>query len=158
MGNVKSSSASLIIKKNFLNWRIIALQCCVGFYHTSKWISHRHTYVSSLLNLPPTHPSRLSPVLANSYSPWRSHIAAGTHLCCTHLCCPPPKWVVTEHQVELPVLHSSFSSASSFIYGIYTSATLSIRPLFPAPAASVSVLYTGVSMTALHIASPVPFF
>ena len=34
----------------------------VGFCHTSTWISHRYTYVPSLLNLPPTpsHPSRLS--------------------------------------------------------------------------------------------------
>ena len=38
----------------FFNWRIIAVQYCVGFCHTSPWISHRHTYVSFLLNLPPT--------------------------------------------------------------------------------------------------------
>ena len=48
----------------FFNWRIIALQYCVGLYHTSTWISHRYTYVPSLLNpLPsptPSHPSRLS--------------------------------------------------------------------------------------------------
>ena len=36
------------------NWRIIALQYCVGFCHTSAWISHRYTHVPSLLNLPPT--------------------------------------------------------------------------------------------------------
>ena len=28
-----------------LNWRIIALQCCIGFFHMSAGISHRHTYV-----------------------------------------------------------------------------------------------------------------
>ena len=39
------------------NWRIIALQYCIGFCHTSTWISHRYTYVPSLLNLSPTsHP------------------------------------------------------------------------------------------------------
>ena len=32
----------------------IALQCCVGFCQTSTRISHRYTYVSSPLNLPPT--------------------------------------------------------------------------------------------------------
>ena len=46
------------------NWRITALQHCVSFCHTSTWISHRYTHVSSLLNLPPTShsipPSRLS--------------------------------------------------------------------------------------------------
>ena len=48
----------------FFNWRIIALQYCVGLYHTSTWISHRYTYVPSLLNPlsspTPSHPSRLS--------------------------------------------------------------------------------------------------
>ena len=32
------------------NWRITALQCRVGFCHTSAWISHRYTYVLSLLS------------------------------------------------------------------------------------------------------------
>ena len=43
------------------NGRIIALQYWVGFCHTSTWISHRYTYVRSLLSLPPSpsHPSRL---------------------------------------------------------------------------------------------------
>ena len=36
------------------NWRIIALQYCAGFCHTSTCISHRYTYVPSLLSLPPT--------------------------------------------------------------------------------------------------------
>ena len=31
----------------FFNWRIIALQCCVGFWHTSTWVSH--WYFSSFL-------------------------------------------------------------------------------------------------------------
>ena len=51
------------LKKLFIcfNWRIITSQYCDGLCHTSTWISHRHTYVPSLLNLPPTsHPSRLS--------------------------------------------------------------------------------------------------
>ena len=46
------------------NWRIIALQYCVGFCHTLTWISHRYAYVPPLLILPPTShfipPSRLS--------------------------------------------------------------------------------------------------
>ena len=37
----------------FLNWRIIALQNFVVFCQTSTWISHRYTYIPSLLNLPP---------------------------------------------------------------------------------------------------------
>ena len=43
--------------KVHFNWRIIALQYCVGFCHTSTWISHRYIYVPSLLKLAPTsHP------------------------------------------------------------------------------------------------------
>ena len=39
------------------NWRIITLQYCVDFCHTSTWIKHRYTCVPSLLNLSPTfHP------------------------------------------------------------------------------------------------------
>ena len=41
---------------NFIfNWMITALQYCVGFCHTSTWISHRYTHAPP--NLPPTsHP------------------------------------------------------------------------------------------------------
>ena len=40
------------------NWRIIALYYHVPFCHTSTWISHRYTYVPTLLKLPPIfHPS-----------------------------------------------------------------------------------------------------
>ena len=38
----------------FFNWRIIALQCCVGFCHTIAWIIHKYTYITSLLGLPPS--------------------------------------------------------------------------------------------------------
>ena len=53
----------------FFNWRIIALQNFV-FCQTSTWISHRYTYIPSLLNLPP-HP--FHPLLQNF---WKSK--AGT--------------------------------------------------------------------------------
>ena len=42
------------------NWRMVALQRCVGFCHISTWISRRFKYVPSLLNpyshLPPLLP------------------------------------------------------------------------------------------------------
>ena len=37
----------------FFYWRVIALQNFTVFCQTSTWISHRHTYISSLLNLLP---------------------------------------------------------------------------------------------------------
>ena len=45
--------------KIIFNWRIIALQCWVGFCYTSTWISHRYTYVPSLPSPTSSHPSRL---------------------------------------------------------------------------------------------------
>ena len=51
------------------NWRIITLQYCDSFCHTSTWISRTYTYVPSLLNCP-----LISLLL-------------------------PPLWVVTEHQL-----------------------------------------------------------
>ena len=40
------------LKKFFFNWRIIALQNCVGFCQTSTWISHKYIYGPSLLTFP----------------------------------------------------------------------------------------------------------
>ena len=36
----------------FFNWRIFDLQCCLGFCHTARWISHMYTYSPSLLDIP----------------------------------------------------------------------------------------------------------
>ena len=37
----------------FFNWRILALQCCVGFCHTAMPINYNYVYIPSLLSLPP---------------------------------------------------------------------------------------------------------
>ena len=40
----------------FFNWRIIALQCYVGFCHTTMWIGHVYTYITPCWASFPPHP------------------------------------------------------------------------------------------------------
>ena len=47
------SSFFFLLINLFFNLRIIALQNFVVFCQTSAWISHRYTYIPSLLNLSP---------------------------------------------------------------------------------------------------------
>ena len=54
-----------------LNWRIIALQYCVGLCHTSTWISHRHTCVSCLLNPSPSWTPLPYPFLPHPFWWWQ---------------------------------------------------------------------------------------
>jgi len=55
----------------FFNWRKIALQYCVGFYHTATQISHNYTYIPSLMSLlpfpHPSSPSQSAKLIAASY-------------------------------------------------------------------------------------------
>ena len=119
-----------LFKKLFtFNWRIIALQYCVGFCHISAWISHRYTYVPSLLKtslcLPPIRNSRLL------QSTW----------------------------LELPVSYSEFPLAIYFCTWICIcfNATLPICPTLSFPhCAHRSVLYACVYIAALKIVSSVP--
>ena len=45
--------------KNFY-WSTTALQCCVSFHCTTKWISHTYSYIPPILSLSPTDPSPTS--------------------------------------------------------------------------------------------------
>jgi len=48
-----------------------ASQCCVGFCHTTTWISHKYAYIPSLLSLPPnSHPSPPGHRRAPGWAPW----------------------------------------------------------------------------------------
>ena len=82
----------MFLFKNLFNWRKIALQCCVGFYHTISRICHNYTYIYiniyiSLLGLPPL-PSKL-------------------------LSWPLFPSAITECQAGLPMSYSSFPLAIS---------------------------------------------
>ena len=51
----------------FLNWSLIAIQCCINFCYTMKWISYMYTYIPSLLDLPIPTPL--------SHHRWAHHLA-----------------------------------------------------------------------------------
>ena len=76
-----------LILNLFFNWRIIALQNCVGFCQTSIWVIHMYMYVPSLFTLLPT------------FLP------------------TPPLEIVTEPQYEFPESYSKFQLAIYFTYG-----------------------------------------
>ena len=64
-GVIFSLKMIFFLKLLVFSWRIIALQHCFGFCHTSTWISSRHTSLLPLeppshLPLTPSYPSRLS--------------------------------------------------------------------------------------------------
>ena len=71
-GQSRTSEQGFLFFFFFFLTRIIALQHCVGFCCVSAWISHRYTYVPSLLNLPstslPTPPASQGPELLASHS------------------------------------------------------------------------------------------
>ena len=47
----KQNLGNLFFLINFY-WSILALQCCVSFYCTAKWISYTLTYIPSLFRFP----------------------------------------------------------------------------------------------------------
>ena len=90
----------------FLNWRIIAIQNFAIFCQTSTWISHRYTYVPSLLNLPSVS-LPISPLKLN-----------------------------TEPLFEFPESYSKFPLAIYFAYGnesFHVTVSIHLPLFFPLP-------------------------
>ena len=98
----------VFFKKKNLYWNIIALQWCVSFCFITKWISYTYTYVPISL------PSCIS--LAPTFP-------------------IPPLYVVTKHQIDLPVLCGCFPLAIYFTFGsVYMSMPLShFVTAYPSP-------------------------
>ena len=94
--------AVLSLNSFIFYWRKTALQCCVGFCHTSAWVSHRHMLIPSLLNLPPTsHPSRLSQArLSSLRHRASSHRLSALHVVMNMFQCHSLSW----SQPLLPLL------------------------------------------------------
>ena len=114
----------------YSNWSKIALQRCVSFCCTMKWISYMYTYVPSLLDHPPTHPHP-------------------THLD-RHRA---PNWAPCAIQ-QVPTIYPFYTWKC-----IYVKSNLPVRPTLPCPPrVHMSVLYICVSIPVLQIGSSVPFF
>ena len=77
-----------LIFKIYFYWRKIALQDCVSFCCTMKWISCMYTYVPSLLALPPSlSPPHLGHHRAPSWAPCAIQQVPTSHLFYTWLIC-----------------------------------------------------------------------
>ena len=75
---------SLIFFKIF-NWKITALQHCVGFCHTRTWINHKYIFVLSLLTIPYPNPF-LQAVRALGWAPCVPQQLPVSYLLCTWQC------------------------------------------------------------------------
>ena len=112
----------------YFNWRIIASQCCVGFCHTSIWMSHRYTYIPSLLNLLLTFLST------------------------------PPRQVITGHQAEVPALYGNFTLAICFTHCNRHISMLLSQFVSSSPSLAMSISLFSESLAALQTSSSIPFF
>ena len=118
------------LKKLFIfNWRIITLQCCVGFCHITTWLIYRYMYMYTYTYV------------------WVIQIGESGPLPCE----PPsylPPLPTTEHWVEIPVSYSKFPLALYFTYvSVYVSMLLlQFIPPFPSPTVSTSLFSMSASL------------
>ena len=128
----------LLVFYLFFYCSITALHCCVTFCCTVKYISHMHTCIPSLLDLPPTQ--------AFHFAHPRS--SQSTVLSC--LC------YIYSSYLAICVAHGSGHMGLSLWLGWYF--LNSFHPLLPHPSCvHTSILYICISVPTLHIGSPVPF-
>jgi len=117
VGSRHNTSVCVCVFRFIFNWRIIALQYCVGFCHTTTWISRKHTRIPTLLSLPPHPPSRLSQStqLSSPCYMATSHWSSVSHTVTTFQCYsvhfPHPLLLRCAHKsvvsvcISIPALH-----------------------------------------------------
>ena len=115
----------------FLNWSIVALQFCIGFCFTTKWIIYIYTYIPSFLGLPPPPPhlTHLGHLRAPRWAPWDIQQFPTSYLFFTWECI-------------LSILTSQFTPASPS----------------PKPVSTCPFSYVCIYIPVLQIGSSVPFF
>ena len=90
---------NLFLKNLLLNQRKIALQYCVGFCHTTMQISHKYTYIISLLSLLPLpHSIPLSHHRAPS---WAYYMATSRQISILHMVVHTTIWYLKAYPKTL---------------------------------------------------------
>ena len=102
------------LKNSFFIWSIIALQCCVSFYGTTKWISSMYIHIPSLLSLPP------SQVITETQLRPLCWTAASQRLLILHVVCMRHCYFSTCPTVSFPCLRFYSYPANRFICTIPT--------------------------------------
>ena len=117
-GSLLGGACFLSFKIFIFNWRIIALQCCINFFHTAVWISRKCTDTPSFLKLRPT-PTDLATHLGGHRAwAWRPWVMQQLPTSCLlylrwRLCLRAPLSVrptlAFSRRVHTPVLHVCIS-------------------------------------------------